>query len=118
MCGHGEIRLIATKYPERIAVIRELEEEAQTTFFPFEYIPERYCTKVVMHRVDEDEMSPKEVADYVQIGEMKEDEDGRFVMVPKRCPTIDNVVKYVNANAGQQGFFEAPKCQSVYSICE
>ena len=71
-----------------------------------------------MHRVDEDEMSPKEVADYIQIGKMREDEDGRFVMVSKRCPTIDDVLKYVTANAGQQSFFEAPKCQSVYSICE
>lgn len=118
MCGLGGIRLIATKYPERIAVIRQLEEEAGTTFFPFEYIPQRYCTKVVMHRVDEDEMTLKEVADYQQVGKMQEDEDGRFVMVPKRCPTIDDVVKYVTATAGQQSFFEAPKCQSVYSICE
>lgn len=118
MCGLGEIRMIATNYPERIAIIRQLEEDAETTFFPFEYIPQRYCTKVIMHRVDVDELTPKELADYEQVGQLQQDEDGRFVLVPKRCPTIDDVVKYVTANAGQQSLFEAPKCQSVYSICE
>lgn len=91
-CRHGEIRLIARNYPERIDMMRELETALGTTFFPANYIPEQHCDRVSINKKG------------------------------KKCyfASIDAVVAYVlGDHRSTQQLFEMPKgCISVYNICE
>lgn len=89
MCSLNEIKLIAINYPERIDLIRQVELECNTTFFPPNYIPAHFCTKTV----------------YTKKQRVK-------------VPTIDDVVKYVLKDTNQLNFYVQPACQSHYNICE
>lgn len=89
MCQHGEMKIIAENNPERIAEIAQYEKEVDTTFFPIDYIPERFCSRPVVRR------------------------DG----TPAKAPLIGDVAKYVY-DENQLEMFERPKCQSIYTICE
>ena len=44
MARHDEIRNIIRQHPERVEVIRQLERDLGRSFFPPDYIPEKYCT--------------------------------------------------------------------------
>lgn len=89
MCGLGEVKIIAQNDPSRLDEIADIENEVETTFFPIDYIPERFCSKPVTRK------------------------DG----VPAKAPLIEDVKKYVY-DANQIEIFDAPTCQSVYNICE
>lgn len=88
MCTHSEARLIISKYPDRIEKIAELEKQIGRTFFPPDYIPERFCT-------GRDKKTGKAFP-YIQdvVKYLQGDPDQTFLY---------------NQNTG---------CQSVYSICE
>lgn len=88
MCNHNEIKIMIDRYPERLELLKSIEFELDSTFFPPNYIPEKFCSKVVVNS------------------------KGKTV----RVPTIDDVLKYLKSNDAT--LFELPKCQSVYSICE
>lgn len=91
MCSHQEILNIAEQDPDRIEEIAELEIQANTTFFPPGFIPERFCSKVVT------------------------DKKGKI----KHVPTVKDVAAYVLKNPNQQNLgFRKEGCISPYSICE
>jgi len=88
---HSEIRLIAQNYPERIDRIRELEQALGTSFFPANYIPDRFCDRPYVNKKNQ-----------------------RVFFA-----SIDAIVSYVTDNTDQQKLFCTPKgCQSIYNICE
>lgn len=89
MCQLAEVKIIAQNDPERLDEIADIETEVDMTFFPIDYIPERFCSKPVVRK------------------------DG----VPAKAPLIEDVKKYVY-DANQLEIFEAPACQSIYNICE
>ena len=91
MATHSEVKIIIDRYPTYIAKIRKLESDVGRSFFPPDYIPERFCTGRAI------------------------DKKGRA----KSFPYIDDVVKYLQENPNQVQMFPKNKgCQSVYSICE
>ena len=92
MCNHTEIRLIAERFPERIDLIRKLEQAIGRTFFPPDYIPDRFCDMQVTAK------------------------SGKVVKVA----TIDAVVAYVTkgVNSANGLFGKQTGCISVYNICE
>ena len=45
-CRHGEVRQLVKHFPERISLIRNLENELGRTFFPPGYIPDKACKSV------------------------------------------------------------------------
>lgn len=47
MCRLAEIKLISENDPKRIRELVEFEKLSGSTFFPMEYIPMKYCTKLV-----------------------------------------------------------------------
>lgn len=91
MCTHGEIKLIIDNFPERIKELKRYEEETNSTFFPPNYIPSRYCSKSVLR---------KKTREYVKV------------------PTIEDVVKYIKARRMKQQSFFVPTCKNVYVPCE
>lgn len=80
MARHSEVKIISKINPERIELIRSLENELGRSFFPKGYIPDWACKN-------------------------------------KEYPLIDDVLNYL-INENQLELFEAPKCQSIYAICE
>lgn len=91
MCTHSEIQLIIEHFPERIELIRKHEQETGSTFFPPNYIPSRYCTKLV-----------------------KRKKTGKIVKVP----TIDDVVRYIKDRRIKQHKMFVSSCKNVYVPCE
>lgn len=92
MCRHDEIRQLMELYPERIDEIRVLESRSDSTFFPPDYIPQKYCTKRVVTK-----------------------KTGKYSF----APTIDDILKYLLDDPNQTRLFEKQKgCASVYNICE
>jgi len=92
MCRHDEVRLIMELYPERIQEIRELELDSNSTFFPPNYIPTKYCTKKCISK-----------------------KTGKYTY----APTVDDVLKYLMDDPNQTRLFPVQKgCASVYNICE
>jgi len=89
MCQLGEVLLISQQDPDRLLEIAEYEKENDTTFFPMDYIPERYCSKPVFRK------------------------DG----TPGKAPVMEDVVKYVQMK-NPPTLWGIPQCQSVYHICE
>lgn len=53
MCRHGEVRQLIKNFPERIAVIRQLEQELGRSFFPPRYIPNWACANGKFPWIDE-----------------------------------------------------------------
>lgn len=94
MCTHSEVKLVMELYPERIQEIRELELEldGNSTFFPPNYIPKKYCTKRCISK-----------------------KNGKVTF----APSIDDVLKYLIDDPRQGRLFPKQKgCASVYNICE
>ncbi|MCH2044532.1 MAG: phosphoadenosine phosphosulfate reductase family protein [Saprospiraceae bacterium] len=71
LCSQPEIVDIAKHDPERIAFIRQKEEELDLTFFPPGHIPEKYCSKQIDTTTG-----------------------------VKFAPTIDDVIEYASARKG------------------
>lgn len=93
--NHGEVRLIATLYPEIIDKVEALEVETDATFFAPGYIPARFCSKHVQS------VNKK-------TGKLK----GTWV------PTIRDVVAYVTEHRDQAEMYPISSCQSQYGLCE
>lgn len=86
--GTPEIR---QKLIDLEAAINEAHPDLDSTFFRVGTIPERYCTKQVTTK------------------------DGRVVMVPR----AEDVFRYLESvDEDQLPLFEAPKCLSIYNLCE
>lgn len=94
MCTKDEIAKVAEYRPEKIQYIADMENEMQSTFFPPDYIPARYCTKKVT----------------------KKDEDGNVIVVG--IPSVFDVVKYVQAKQYGSGIFLGSHCQNQMLPCE
>ena len=94
MCTLKEMKIIAEKKPEVLEKIRAAETEIGSTFFPPDYIPERFASVTVT------------------------DKKG----VPKNVPGIADVAKYTTrkTNKNQTNLFPQPEngCQSIYNLCE
>lgn len=92
MATKGEMKLIADNKPDIVAKIAEAETKLGSTFFPPDYIPERFST----HEV--------------------EFNDGE----KKKVPTIQDVVNYTKTDTNQGSLFplNPNQCQSIYNICE
>jgi len=92
-CGHSGLRLIADRFPERIRMIRDIENAIGRTFFPPGFIPDRFC--------DREEIN-------------KQGKVCKFA-------TVDRVLEYLSGSFGQPQLFEtklSKGCLSVYNICE
>lgn len=94
MCTKDEIAKIIEYRPEKLDYIKTLEEELNSTFFPPNYIPEKYCSK------------------YVSV----KDESGEIRTVT--VPTITDVIKYVQAKGYGSGLFIGSHCQNPMLPCE
>lgn len=96
--NHRELRALLRSTPEIRDRLRDLEASLNTTagaarrlFFRSDYIPARFCSTAVNTK------------------------DGRSVAVP----TVDDVFRYIESvDEDQMPLFEAPKCMSVYNLCE
>lgn len=95
MCTKDEMAKIIEYRPSKIDYIKNLEEELDSTFFPPDYLPERYCSKKV------------KVKD-------KETGETRTVSVP----TMSDVVKYVQGKGYGSGLFTGSHCQNEMLPCE
>lgn len=95
MCTLGEIELIATQDPERIEEISRIEEENNLTFFPTEYIPQRFCTKEVT-RINK------------KTG----------LAEPYKVSTIKDVVNYVINHRKKGKEKTAKSCGTTLAMCE
>lgn len=89
-CNQGEIKLIAKNYPEKVAELREIERMLGRTFFPPNYIPDRFCSIRTVNK------------------------KGKVVFIP----TVDDVIAYVSDDQNQLTIFPASPCLSVYNICD
>lgn len=95
MCNHSEVKLIIENFPDRIKEIRAYENLTNSTFFPPNYIPIRYCTKIV---------------------KIKDSKTG--VITEKKVPTIDDVVKYIKDRRMKQTKMFESSCKNFYISCE
>jgi hypothetical protein len=92
-CRKSEIEIIADRFPERINLIRDIENATGGTFFPPSYIPDRFCNRSEINK------------------------KGKRVYYA----TIDAVISYVDKHKGMKDLFNptgAKGCISVYNICE
>jgi 3'-phosphoadenosine 5'-phosphosulfate sulfotransferase (PAPS reductase)/FAD synthetase len=91
MVNQRELKAMMTSIPEIKNAIVELEEISGRTFFPPNYIPERFCSRSV------------------------ETKDGRTVKVA----TAEDVFRYIESvDEDQIPMFPARSCMSVYNLCE
>lgn len=153
MCKLSEIRLIAINNPERIAQIAELEILIDSTFFPPDYIPQKYCTKIVAIPVYRKQLiklfgnrltkskkaalskggglfdvepskNPEEMLYQMYFRSDKipvhiDDDGDEYIIRRVRCPTINDVVRYVMESPNQtEALTASTGCISVYNICE
>lgn len=91
MCTHSELQLMIEHFPERIDLIRQHEQATDSTFFPPDYIPNRYCSKLVTRK-----------------------KTGKQVKVP----TIDDVVRYIKDRRMKQQKIFVSSCKNIYVPCE
>lgn len=112
MNRHSDVRQIIERFPEVIDRVRRLEEKLGRSFFPPNYIPDRYCSRFQEHEVE-----VKKTIDDPIFGK-------REVTVTKKktswYPMIDDVVNYLKNNPDQEEIFEPEpqSCMSHYNICE
>lgn len=125
MCRKLEIKNVATLRPIRIIQIEALEALCNSTFFPPNYIPIRFCTKVAnvkLYLEDLIESNPKlyrSIMEEVTVEKLTDEDGGVYVIKKMKVPTIKDVVKYVSDNPDQSKLFEPiTGCISVYNICE
>lgn len=92
MCTKSEIKIIADRFPERIQELVDAEAETKSTFFPPEYIPERFRSTRTTTK------------------------SGDIVAIT----TVQDVVDYVSDDKNQLNLFpeSIQSCSSVYNICE
>lgn len=95
MCTKDEIAKIAEYRPERIEKIKQLEAELDSSFFPPDYIPHKYCSKKII-KVD------------------KVTGLNRLVGIP----SILEVIKYVQLKEYGSGLFVGSHCQNQMIPCE
>jgi len=95
MCTKDEIAKIVEYRPAKIDYIKSLEEELNTTFFPPDYLPKRYCSKKV-------KVTDKETGEIRIVG----------------VPTMSDVVKYVQGKGYGSGLFTGSHCQNQMLPCE
>lgn len=105
MCRHGEIKAIALKFPDYVLRLIDAEKsmnkpgERGSTFFPPDYIPHRFCSRTLIK---------------------KDKKTGKDKIIG--IATVEDVIKYVTRDNGQESLFEEPKtdrrCMSFYGICE
>lgn len=117
MCQLAEIKLIAENDPHRI---EQLEQLSGSSFFPPDYIPRKYCTKLCSIRV-----YPESLAKLFgnQIKSKKRNGNVLFeaeIKDPNTAllPTISDVVKYVTTPGQQLLEVKETGCISFYNICE
>lgn len=144
----GEIKIIAKEDPLRMEQLEQLEQLANSTFFPPGYIPERFCSKeaiCMIYRSDllklfANKPKPKHKGQMTMFDshisdpelilynlyfkndyiKVHLDEDGdEYILRTVKVPTIRDVLNYVNDNPDQiQAFDTGGGCVSVYGICE
>lgn len=90
-----DVAKIVEYRPEKIALIEKLEAEMGSTFFPPDYIPTRFCSKIV-EKID------------AKTGKLKK----------VGIPSIMDVVKYVNLKGYDSGLFTGSYCQNPMLPCE
>lgn len=144
MCQLAEIKLIAENDPHRI---EQLEQLSGSSFFPPDYIPRKYCTKLCSIRVYPESLaklfgnqikSKKRNGNVLFEAEIKDpntalyemyfkspsikvyiDEDGdEYIIRRMKVPTISDVVKYVTTPGQQLLEVKETGCISFYNICE
>lgn len=112
MANHTDMKSIIRQFPEVIDEVRALEQKLDRSFFPPNYIPDRYCSRFQEHEIE----TTKKIDDPM-FGE-------REVTVKKKkvswYPMVDDVVKYLQENPGQTSTDddEPQSCMSHYAICE
>lgn len=112
MNRHSDFRQIMERFPDVIDKVRRLEEKLGRSFFPPNYIPDRYCSQY-----QEGEVSVTKVINDPLFG-------ARKVTITKKktswYPLVDDVVTYLRNNPDQEEIFESEpqSCMSHYAICE
>lgn len=111
MSNHTDMRQIVKHFPEVIDAIRDLENRLDRSFFPPNYIPDRYCSRYVEHEVKVRDKGDGLFGEYEVEGTKKK---------ISWYPMIDDVVRYVRENPNQLVAFdrEPTSCMSHYNICE
>ena len=99
MCTKDEVAKIVEYRPEKIKYIESLEQEYKRTFFPPDYIPIRFCSKIIIKDVEDEDT-----------GEIKKVQVG--------IPSIMDVVKYVQGKGYGSGLFTGSHCQNQFIPCE
>lgn len=94
MSSLGDMSVLVANDPERIAEIERFEVEANSTFFPPDYIPQWACSKVVEYT----------------------DKDG--VKKTKKVPTIRDVETYVKNTGRTTNIFGGTVCHNPHYKCE
>ena len=91
MTSHKEMKNIFEQFPEVETKLTELEKHGHS-FFPPDYIPRRYCSKIAINKKGE----------------------------AVKYPIIKDVKKYLLGDENQHRFIEVESgsCMSYYSICE
>ena len=147
MCQLAEIKLIAENNPHRIEQLEQLEQLSGSSFFPPDYIPRKYCSKLCSIRVYPEQLAKlfgsklkakkrngnvlfeAETIDpskalyemYFKSPSIKIhiDEDGEEYIIRKmKVPTIRDVVNYVTKPGQQLLEVKQTGCVSFYNICE
>lgn len=93
-CTLDEIAKVAEYRPEKIEYIANLEKELNSSFFPPDYIPARYCSQQIT----------------------KKNKKGETVIVG--IPSMMDVITYVNAKGYGSGLFTGSHCQNQMLPCE
>lgn len=98
MCTKDEIAKISEIRPEKIDEIEQYEKQFDSTFFPPEYIPTRFCKR----------------KDWVE----KTQKDGTVKKVLVGIPSMREVVLYVRQKGYGSGLFSGSYCQNQMLPCE
>lgn len=118
MCIHNEMNEIVEHFPETISKLKEAEKSIGKSFFPPNYIPERFRTRIAKVEIDLGEFTEEEIEYFRSQGKvLTNDNEEEYVIIEKKVPTVQDVITYVG-NGGQSQMFDAPECKSVYNICE
>jgi len=99
MCTKDEIAKIIEYRPDKIEYIKQLEQEMSSTFFPPDYIPTRFCSRIVS----------KKVTDI---------DTGKISIKQVGIPSIQDVVNYVQSKGYGSGMFIGSHCQNPMLPCE
>lgn len=115
MTRHAELRRLTEMLPEVWDRIAELEAAAGRSFFPPEFIPDRYCSHHEVRLVEPEAEESLEPMLFVL-------EAGKPRMIERITywPSVADVRRYILAapmeDLERQG--ETPACMSVYNLCE